>query len=354
MQTVSLNKALVVPSNGLATDKLSKLKAKLSTSISSGGTVEREVKPLNERIKLGDQSNKERYEIKRSLQKGGMGTVWIAFDSITNQDVALKVLNPGKHGEKTIHRFIREATTLLSISHPNVVPVLDVDESDDYGPYLVMKLIEGETLDSYVKQLYSSNDRNNQKQLTKNQHLQLLKFVAQIADALDTTHIHKIIHRDIKPRNIMISNNIPIIIDFGLAKVEGDSELTSLHNIVGTAAYIAPEQASGQEVDGRADIYSLGVILYELLTGRLPFKGEALKLIKGHQEITPQSPILINPNIDVELNALIIRLLRKDPDERYQSAKELGDELLRITGRIENFFSKTRSNQTLKQLLSSL
>jgi serine/threonine-protein kinase len=149
----------------------------------------------------------------------------------------------------------------------------------------------------------------------------------------------------------MVSNNTPIIIDFGLAKVEGASELTSLHNIVGTAAYIAPEQASAREVDGRADLYSLGVILYESLTGQLPFKGETLKLIKNHGELTPNPPISINPSLDIELNALIIRLLRKDPDERYQSSKELANEITRIINRMEG--GPPRENGSLRNLLSS-
>lgn len=372
MQPVNLNQALVAQGSGLhpvtdsnetgtdkgstassqvISDKLSKLKAKLSTNVSSGTARDKEIKSLSEGIKLGDDSNPGRYEVKRSLHRGGMGTVWIALDNATSQEVALKVLHPGKHGEKIIHRFIREAAILFSISHPNIVPVLDVDESGEYGPYLIMKLIEGETFDLLIKNLYRSNETNNQKFLTLNQELQILKFIAQVAEGLHVAHSHRVTHRDIKPSNIMVSNNTPVIIDFGLARLEGASELTSLHNIVGTAAYIAPEQASGGNVDGRADLYSLGVILYESLTGQLPFKGEALKLIKDHGDITPKPPIKINPAIDIELNALIIRLLRKDPDERYQSTKELANEITRIINRIEG--GPPRQNRSLRNLLSS-
>jgi eukaryotic-like serine/threonine-protein kinase len=255
---------------------------------------------------IGTLLNK-RYRVEAQLGQGGMGIVYRARDTLLDRDVAVKLLSEDSRlGSQGRARLLREAQAAAQLNHPNVVSIYDAGQANG-RPYIVMELVDGESL--YDRKLT---------------HLaEILKVMAQVASALDHAHSHQIIHRDLKPENIIVHNLQAKLTDFGLAR-SATSRLTGENVITGTVLYLAPEAALGQGVDARSDLYSFGVILYELVTGQLPFTAEdPLGVISQHLYSPVPSPHAHRPDIPQPLEDLILRLLEKQPEARPASAREV-------------------------------
>ena len=257
------------------------------------------------------------YKILEKLGEGGMGIVFKAQDTKLNRAVALKFLPAHlSASEQDKARFLQEAQAAASLSHPNICTIYGIDEHDGHI-FIAMELVDGQTLrDS--RQTFSLK--------------QTIDIGIQIADGLAAAHEKGIVHRDIKPENIMIrKDGIVQIMDFGLAKLRGASRLTKEGMMVGTVGYMSPEQVQGQELDHRTDIFSLGVILYEMLSGRSPFKGVHETAIIYEIVNVDAAPISsLKPEIDAELDGIILECLAKEKTERYQSVAEVAKELRRF------------------------
>jgi predicted Ser/Thr protein kinase len=261
----------------------------------------------------------DRYEIKAELGRGGMSTVYHAYDPLFQREVALKVLPPQFLHDPTFkQRFILEAQTVAALEHAAIVPVYDFGEIKNI-PFLVMRYLPGGSLTQRLK---------------KEQLLPLsetVRIIQRLAPALDEAHARGVIHRDLKPDNILFDQrNDAFITDFGIAKLsESRTDLTTGGLILGTPAYMSPEQASGMDLDGRSDIYALGVILFQMLSGRLPFEAKTpVALIMQHMT-QPIPPILeVNPELPLSMEDVITHALAKDREERYATAAALADDLL--------------------------
>jgi ABC-type oligopeptide transport system substrate-binding subunit len=253
----------------------------------------------------------DRYLLQEQIGQGGMGTVWRGFDTVLERPVAIKVLNAEGFGTEGRSRLLAEARAIARLDHPNIVAVHDAGESDG-SPYIVMELVEGHDL----------HDR------PPADLGQIVDIAGQICAALEHAHSQGIIHRDLKPENVVIGQDgVPRLMDFGLARSVA-SRLTQEGHIVGTVFYMAPEQALGESVDGRADLYSLGVMMYELTTGALPFThDDPGMVISQHVHATPVPPRAKNEDIPPALNKLILALMSKDPKARPSSAAEVGRNL---------------------------
>ncbi|MES5812236.1 Stk1 family PASTA domain-containing Ser/Thr kinase [Mammaliicoccus sciuri] len=259
-----------------------------------------------------------RYEFVKYLGGGGMSNVYLAKDKILNRDVAVKVINiPPYEKEKAVERFEREVQNTTILSHSNVVNVLDVEE-DDNCYYLVMEYIEGPTLKEYLcKEGKLSADE------AVEMTLQILKGIAH-------AHHHRIIHRDIKPQNILMTKNGTLkILDFGIARALSQTALTETNHVMGFVQYLSPEQAKGQSTDESSDIYSIGIVLYELLTGHPPFNGETpvSVAIKHIQEELP-SIRKERPSIPQSIENVIMKATRKEKSQRYRDTNEMYYDLL--------------------------
>ena len=267
-------------------------------------------------ITKGQKIN-DRYEIVKSIGEGGMANVYLAVDLILNRKVAIKILRGDlANDEKFIRRFQREALAASSLSHPNIVEIYDVGE-DNGNYYIVMEYIEGKTL----KQL-----------LKKRGHLtvgEAVDIMLQITDGMVHAHDSYIIHRDLKPQNIMIQEDGQIkITDFGIAMALNSTQLTQTNSVMGSVHYLPPEQASGKGSTIKSDIYSMGILFYELLTGVLPFKGDnAVEIaLKQMKEAIP-SVRKQNPNIPQSVENIIIRATAKNPKNRYNDTREMYNDL---------------------------
>jgi len=249
----------------------------------------------------------ERYRLDAELGRGGMGVVYRAHDTLLDRPVAVKVVSGSDLGTEGRARLLREARAAARLNHPNIVSVHDAGEADGVL-FIVMELVEGESLFSRKPQSVA----------------EILSISRQVCAALDHAHAHAIVHRDLKPENVLIGSNGSVkLMDFGLARPVA-SRLTTEGTLVGTVFYIAPEQALGQEIDGRADLYALGVMLYELTTGRLPFTGDdPLAVISQHLHAPLVPPRAYNPQIPAPLDGLIVRLLHKQPEGRPATAAEV-------------------------------
>jgi Tol biopolymer transport system component/predicted Ser/Thr protein kinase len=257
------------------------------------------------------------YRVVEKLGEGGMGVVYKAEDMKLDRPVALKFLPPHlAASEQDKVRFIQEAKAASAINHPNICTIHDIQENEDQL-FIVMEYVEGQTL--------TEKKQNLSQKLA-------IEIGTQIADGLAAAHEKGIVHRDIKPENIMVrKDGIVQIMDFGLAKLAGVSRLTKEGSTVGTAGYMSPEQVQGQEVDHRTDIFSLGVLLYEMFGGELPFKG-VHETAMAYEIVNVDAPPLssLRQEIDPQLDAIVLECLAKEPDERYQSAKEVSKELRRF------------------------
>ena len=268
-------------------------------------------------INKGQKIN-DRYEIVKSIGEGGMANVYLAHDLILNRDVAVKVLRGDlANDEKFVRRFQREALASSSLSHPNIVEMYDVGE-DNGTYYIVMEYVNGKTLKQLIKKRGA---------LTLSECIDIM---LQLTDGVEHAHESYIIHRDLKPQNIMIQDNGEIkITDFGIAMALNNTQLTQTNSVMGSVHYLPPEQASGKGSTVKSDIYSMGILFYELLTGTLPFRGDnaveiALKQIKDEIPSIKEK----NPAIPQSIENIVLKSTAKNPKNRYGSSKEMHDDLL--------------------------
>jgi len=262
-----------------------------------------------------------RYELTHLVARGGMAQVYRAMDRQLDRPVALKVLFPELSVDKTfVERFRREAQAAANLSHPNIVPVFDWGE-DDGTYFIVMEFVDGRPLSAVLR---------DPQRLPPGQ---IAQIGASVAAALAFAHRHGVVHRDVKPGNVLITPEGEVkVTDFGIARaVNTEESLTQTGAVMGTAAYFSPEQAEGKGVDARSDIYSLGVVLYEMAVGRPPFSGDSpVAVASKHVRDAPMTPREVNPAVPAALEAVIMKAMAKNPDARYASAEEFRADLLRF------------------------
>jgi eukaryotic-like serine/threonine-protein kinase len=262
-----------------------------------------------------------RYELTHLIARGGMAQVYRAMDRQLERPVALKVLFPELSVDRTfVERFRREAQAAANLSHPNIVPVFDWGE-DDGSYFIVMEYVEGRPLSAVLR---------DPERLPAGQ---IATIGAGVAAALAFAHRHGVVHRDVKPGNVLITPEGDVkVTDFGIARAMNTEEsLTQTGAVMGTAAYFSPEQAEGKGVDSRSDIYSLGVVLYEMAVGRPPFTGDSpVAVASKHVRDMPALPREVNPTVPPALEAVVMKAMAKNPDDRYGSAEELRADLLRF------------------------
>jgi len=273
-----------------------------------------------------------RYQIIEELGKGGMGRVYKALDKEVNAKIALKLIKPEIASDKeTIQRFRNELKTARDISHKNVCRMYDLNREEE-SYYITMEYVSGEDLKSFIR-------RSGQLSMST-----AVKIAKQICDGLSEAHKLGVVHRDLKPQNIMIDNEGNVrIMDFGIVRSLSGKGITGAGVMIGTPEYMSPEQAEGKEVDQRSDIYSLGIILYEMVTGKVPFEGDTPFAIgMKHKSEIPQAPKQINAQIPEGLQKIILKCLEKDKKLRYQSCEELLDHLKSSAKDIETTVSDVR------------
>src|SRR5215469_9663545 len=276
-----------------------------------------------------------KYELRERLGRGGMAEVWKAYDAQLQRFVAIKILHADLQNDPDfLNRFQREARVVASLHHPNIVQIHDFQisrppESANTIAYMVMDYIDGQTLGEYIRNTSSAGKFPAPSEI--------VRLFTSISSAVDYAHHHGMIHRDIKPANILLDKRLsealsgamnrapsagePILTDFGMAKLMGVSSGAMSGSWIGTPLYIAPEQVQGYRGNERSDIYSLGVVLYELCTGVRPFQeSNPTTIMMQHVNATPTVPALINPNIPPALTMVIMRCLAKDPAARFSSA----------------------------------
>ncbi len=284
-----------------------------------------------------------RYEVVSELGKGAMGIVYLAKDPVIGRLVAIKTIRAtGNDEDDTVEfreRFVREAQTAGILSHPNIVTIHDIGEdAETQTSFIAMEYIEGKNL----KMLLSEK--------TKFAFEEISEMIAEIAEALDYAHRKGIIHRDVKPANVIITTDGKVkITDFGIAKI-ASSNLTTTGQFLGTPNYMSPEQVSGAPVDGRSDLFSLGVVLYELLTTKKPFQGDNLTAISYkivHEDFTP--PADVATDVPVDFNEIVARAMAKDPWNRYQRGKDLALALYQLKAQLE----ERRSEEDLGTIVSA-
>jgi serine/threonine-protein kinase len=261
-----------------------------------------------------------RYRMESLLGQGGMAQVYKGTDTVLGRPVAIKILAPQYAKDQSfVDRFRREAQSAARLNHPNVVGVYDTG-SDDGTHYIVMEFVEGRTLADFLSSGGSLLPER------------AVELASSVCVALSEAHKAGIVHRDIKPGNIMVTRGGEVkVMDFGIARAATAETVTATATVLGTASYLSPEQAQGKPVDARSDIYSLGVVLYEMLVGRVPFGGDsAVAVAYKHVQEPPEPPSRINPDISPSLEAVVMRALAKNPDNRYQTAEEFCADLDRV------------------------
>ncbi|TWH21753.1 serine/threonine-protein kinase [Prauserella rugosa] len=270
-----------------------------------------------------------RYELGDTLGYGGMSEVHHAHDVRLGREVAVKILRADLARDPQFQeRFRREAQNAAALNHPAIVAVYDTGEADtEYGPlpYIVMEYVEGRTLRDIVKTEGPMPERR------------AMEVMADVSAALDFSHRHGIVHRDVKPANVMITRGGAVkVMDFGIARAvhDGQAAMTQTAAVIGTAQYLSPEQARGERVDARSDVYAAGCVLYELVTGDPPFTGDSpVAVAYQHVREDPKPPSASNPDVSPELDAVVLKALAKGADNRYQSAAEMRSDLVRtLTG----------------------
>src|SRR4051812_15247982 len=273
------------------------------------------------------------YRILGQIGEGGMGVVYVAEDTRFGRRVAIKIPHAGKEESHYRSRFLREARAVSKLNHRNIATVYDMGETDDGRPYIVMELVSGQTLGDVLAGPGLSVAR-------------AVEVIREVADALSEAHAHGIIHRDVKPSNVIISERGEVkVLDFGLAKqLDEDgtksralSEHTRSDVVIGTPLYLSPEQARGAKVDPRSDLFTLGVLLYECISGRPAFSGaNVIEIGAQVLHFDPPPPSRFNPRVTTDLDKTVKRALAKKPEDRFQNAKEFADELARVRSRISD------------------
>ncbi len=262
----------------------------------------------------------QRYKIIRTIGVGGMALVYEAIDLATHKHVAIKMLKDSiSDNPQALRRFINESKAVAMLSHPNIVKILDVSVKTEHK-FIVMEYIEGITLRDYMNRKGALGWR------------EALAFITQILLALDHAHMKGVIHRDIKPQNIMVMDGGVIkVTDFGIAKIPDAQTVTMIDHAVGTIYYISPEQAKGKKIDSRSDLYSLGVMFYEMVTGKLPFLAEnSYGIMLGHISDAPTPPTELCPKLPLGIEQIILMAMEKLPENRYQSASQMIRHIYRI------------------------
>ena len=287
-----------------------------------------------------DDTFDNRYLILRKLGAGGMADVYLAEDEELGRNVALKMLND-RHArdDQFVERFRREAQNAAGLNHPNIVSIFDRGQGEDTY-YIAMEYLKGRSLKELLV-------RNGPTPIPI-----AIDYARQILSALAFAHRNGIVHRDIKPHNIVVGGDGRLkVTDFGIAR-SGASQMTEAGSIVGTAQYLSPEQARGAPVDPRSDLYSLGIVLYEMLTGQVPFTGDApVEIAMKHLTAIPEPPSKLRPDVPHDLDAIVMRALAKDPDQRYASAEEMDADLGRIA---RGLGVSPRTEEAMTQVLSGV
>ncbi|MEU3278323.1 protein kinase domain-containing protein [Streptomyces antibioticus] len=271
-----------------------------------------------------------RYQLRDLLGEGGMASVHLAYDSVLDRQVAIKTLHTELGREQAFReRFRREAQAVAKLTHTNIVSVFDTGEDDLGGlttPYIVMEYVEGRPLGSVLDE-----DVRHQGAMPADK---ALKITADVLAALEISHEMGLVHRDIKPGNVMMTKRgVVKVMDFGIARAmqSGVTSMTQTGMVVGTPQYLSPEQALGRAVDARSDLYSVGIMLFQLVTGRLPFDADSpLAIAYAHVQEEPVAPSSINRALPPAVDALVARALKKNPNERFPTAEAMREECLRV------------------------
>ncbi|MBX3418507.1 MAG: serine/threonine protein kinase [Pirellulaceae bacterium] len=273
---------------------------------------------LNPPERAGDLGRLDHYAVERQLDAGGMGVVFRAWDMQLQRPVAIKLMRMFDNAV-AIERFRREARAVAKLTHDNIVPIHSVAETRDGRPYLVMPLVRGESLRQRLNQ--SSVDPR-----------EAAEWIRQVACGLQFAHEAGLIHRDIKPANILLDarDGRAKLTDFGLVQEVDGHSLTQTDGILGTPEFMSPEQIRNQALDGRSDVYSLGIALYQCLTGVTPFRGQTFEVLQQQQDQMPLAPTIIRPDIPRDLETICLKAIRKEPDSRYESAQALAEDLTRF------------------------
>lgn len=269
-----------------------------------------------------------RYLMDEMLGQGGMSAVYKATDPNLKRVVAVKMIHTHlSDNPDFVKRFEEEAAAVAQLRHPGIIQVYDFNQDDDVY-YMVLEFVPGETIQDHLKRL---NENNRRLPVNK-----VMEYMANICDAVDYAHQRGMIHRDIKPANIMLNTQGQVILmDFGIAKIVGGQRHTATGAVVGTAMYMSPEQIRGEQPDRRSDIYSLGVTLFEMVSGQPPFQADsAMTLMMMHVNDPVPDPRKLNPEVPDELIAIINKALAKNPNDRYQTAAEMASALRSALGRI--------------------
>jgi serine/threonine protein kinase len=319
--------AAVTPANESDDDEVTRVRAAISkseaatvvaSSASSGVSAAQNIPGDS----LLGRNIESKYRIDVKLGAGGMGAVYRATRLLIGDEVAVKILHSEQTDPRAAERFRREAQAAARLKHPNAVNIYDFGVTDDGLRYLVMELVEGQSLHRIIKE---------QGPLTPSASAEIIN---QVSAALDEAHRHNIIHRDIKPDNIIVNVSATglrvKVLDFGIAKLRDDAvgNLTQTGSILGTPHYMSPEQCLGEELDGRADIYSLGVVLYEMLTGTVPFNSPTpAAVVVQHVNQSPAPPRVLNASIPTSVESTVLHALEKRREDRPQSAGALAEEL---------------------------
>ncbi len=273
-----------------------------------------------------------RYQILRTVGVGGMAIVYEALDLVTGRHVAVKTLKDSiSDSEQALRRFINETKAVAMLSHENIVKILDVSVKTEHK-FFTMEYIDGITLRDYM------NDRGPLP------WREAMAFITQILLALDHAHMKGVIHRDIKPQNIMVLEGGKIkVTDFGIAKIPDAQTVTMIDHAVGTIYYLSPEQAKGKKIDSRSDLYSLGVMFYEMVTGKLPFLAEnAYGIMHKHINDAPTPPTQLNSKLPLGAEQIILLTMEKSPDNRYQSASQILRHIYRLQSDPTTIFQTQR------------
>jgi len=275
----------------------------------------------------------DRYELIEKIGGGGMAVVYKAKCKLLNRFVAVKILRPEfTNDEEFVKRFRVEAQSAASLSHPNIVPIYDVGNQGDIY-YIVMEYVNGISLKEYIENKGSLDWK------------EAVKIEIQICSAIENAHGNHIIHRDIKPHNILLTKDgIAKVTDFGIARAVSSSTISMAGSTIGSVHYFSPEQARGGFVDEKSDLYSMGITLYEMVTGKVPFDGETpVAVALKHIQINAEEPNKINPVLPKGVNEIIMKAIKKEQNERYQTAKEMLDDLNKVLMQPEGGFITSKS-----------